>query len=116
MDGTRFDALMRHLTATDSRRGAVKTLAAAGLGLGLLRAAGGEAKNKKKRKRRCRRLLAFCKPNGKRKCCGDLICGTRGDAYQCRKGLGEPCGDGNECAGVLFCLSGICDIIDIPLP
>ena len=114
MEGTRFDVLMRRLATTDSRRGAVKNLAAAGLGLGLLPAPGGEAR--KKRKKRCRRLLAFCKPNGKRKCCNDLVCSTRGDAHQCRKGLGESCADSNECASILLCISGVCDVIDIPLP
>ena len=114
MEGTRFDILMRRLAATGSRRGAVRTLAAAGLGLELLQAQGGEARNK--RRRRCRRLLAFCKPNAKRKCCNDLVCRTRGDAYQCRKGLGDPCQTSNECAGILLCLSGTCDVIDIPVP
>ena len=44
MDGTRFDGLLRHMATTDSRRGAVKILAAAGLGLGLVHAEVGEAK------------------------------------------------------------------------
>jgi len=114
VEGTRFDGHMRRLAATDSRRGAVKTLAAAGLGLGLLQAQGGEAR--KKRKKRCRRLLAFCKPNAKRKCCNDLVCSTRGEDFQCRKGLGEPCAEHNECASILLCISGTCDVIDIPVP
>jgi hypothetical protein len=57
MDDIRFDFLTRHLSTTGSRRGAFRTIGAAGLGLGLLRLSVGDTlakhhkhKHKKKKK------------------------------------------------------------------
>lgn len=68
-------------------------------------------KNTKKRKRRCRKLGNFCKPGGKRTCCGRLKCGKQSDVNPaktaCCKTAGKPCSKVPQerecCAGLTCC-------------
>ena len=62
--------------------------------------------SKKKRKKRCRKLGRAC-AGGKRKCCGELKCGSTGFAGElpkvCCKTAGKPCGDDRDCCEGLGC-------------
>jgi hypothetical protein len=109
MDADRFDALVRSLSTTGSRRGLTRWLGGltAGSLLAPLLAVAGAAKPKK------------CKPKCKGKQCGPDGCkGKCGKCKQnesCTKGgkckcvpdcTGKPCGAGNGCGGA--CQSGSC--------
>jgi hypothetical protein len=85
MDNTRFDRLTRELLSVDSRRNAVRTLAAASLSLGLVRLGSSRAvaKNKKKRNKK--------KKNKNKNQNVDT------------KNLREPCTSSVECKGNLLC-------------
>jgi uncharacterized protein HemX len=89
MDNSRFDQLARKLSAAESRRGAVTTLAAASLGLGLTRFGLGDAlarkkKNKKKKKKK-KNKNNNTNPN------------------ENTKNLSEACSNTDECIGDLLC-------------
>jgi hypothetical protein len=105
MDSSRFDALTRRFSATNTRRGVVRGVAAVGLGLGLLPFAADAKKKRrnKKKKKRCKTLLQACVSGGKRKCCSGLECGepdTPG-TFACCRPVGAPCESTDEC-----CLGG----------
>jgi hypothetical protein len=111
MDSTRFDILSRKLAATSSRRGAIRTMAAAGLGLGLARIGLESAEAKKKKN-----LGARCKKSNE--CKGGLKCkksNSQNGCYakteeRCCKPVGSPCNDGCDCCGVdVICNGGYCD-------
>ena len=105
MESNRFDALTRSLTITGSRRGAFRTLAAAGLGLGLtkLGISGVLAKKGKKKKKD---LGKTCKKTDQ--CKGSLVCQVAlasDDCYpsavkRCCVKDGGRCEDGCDCCGV----------------
>ena len=101
MESNRFDALTRSLSVTGSRRGAFRTLAAAGLGLGLtkLGLAGVRAKTGKKKKKG---LCKTCKKTDQ--CKGSLVwqsddCFPSAVKRCCVKDGGR-CEDGCDCCGV----------------
>lgn len=112
MDTTRFDAIARRLSASDSRRGVVTRLAAAGLGLGLMPRDDARAKNKKKR---CRKRKQTC-GGSNAKCCGSLVCqdvpgcgppDAPGGAYCCSKPQGS-CASACDCCDFGQCVEGTC--------
>lgn len=90
MDGARFDALLRTLASTPSRRGIIASLSG-GL-TALLLSAPDTAARKKKRKRR-RNKPQPCTPN-----CAGRRCGP--------DGCGGSCG---SCSGGAQCTSGTCE-------
>ena len=112
MDSNRFDSLARGLSATDTRRGVVRALAAAGFGLGLARIGlGAESASAKKKKK----LGARCKKSNE--CKGGLQCkksNSQNSCYaqteeRCCKPIGAKCDDGCECCGIdVICNGGFC--------
>ena len=125
MEGTRFDALMRAASQTRTRRGVVRSMAAAGLGVGLARIGIGEAlagKKKKKHKKKKKSeqqnttplspLSTPCSESGQ--CESGLICqpmnamnGCFASTEQrCCKPEGARCDDGCECCGVSVICNG----------
>ena len=109
MEGTRFDALSRNLSATSSRRAAVRTMTATGLALGLARlgmskaqAGGGKGVTKR------------CKKSDE--CKGNLLCKKANSQHyypetekRCCIKEGQHCEDGFECCGVdVICNGGYC--------
>ncbi len=127
METTRFDHLTRHLAATSTRRRAMTTLAAVGLGLGvgLTGRLDGDAK---RRKKRCKKLGQPCNPGGKRKCCKGsclppLVGGGPSTCTEvCQPDCaGKSCGDdgcGGSCGTCtlpLICkANGTCGVIILP--
>jgi hypothetical protein len=99
MDGTRFDAIARALTAVGSRRETVKAMGAAGLGLGLAGLAIENSEARKKRKKRCKKLGQICQPGGKRKCCQGTLCQLRegNNAPDCCLPLNAGCNEAQDC-------------------
>jgi hypothetical protein len=113
MDNTRFDSLARNLSTTGSRRGAFRTMAAAGLGLGLTRLGFDVAAGKKKKGKK--KLDARCKKSDE--CKGDLLCknaNSQNSCYdqterRCCKKDGAQCEDSCDCCGVdVICNGGFC--------
>ena len=111
MDINRFDSLVRTLSAGDSRRGAIRALAASGLAVGLTRLGLDRTDAKKKKKK----LGQTCKKS--KQCQGSLVCqptNSQNSCYdttvkRCCKKLGERCDDGCECCGVdVICNGHIC--------
>ena len=107
VDGMRFDSMARTLSASDSRRGAVKSLVALGVGLGLTRIGAVEAKNKGKSKKKGKKDLGDrCRKEYE--CRGNYECrnaNSQNSCYastekRCCKKEGQPCDDGCECCGV----------------
>jgi hypothetical protein len=111
LDIRRFDAVSRQLGVASSRRGAMRALAAGGLGLGLARiglqsaSAGGK-----------KRLGARCQKSSE--CKGALKCKKSNSEHgcfvktkeRCCKPLGAPCTDGCDCCDVaVICNGGYCD-------
>ena len=117
MDGMRFDAVARKLSTTESRRGVFKTMAAAGLGLGLSGVGLSEALGKRKGKRNKggKKVTARCKKSTE--CSGKLVCkksNSQNSFYEttrkrCCKKEGDRCEDGGECCGIdVICNGGYC--------
>ena len=114
MDSTRFDVMARGLSATDTRRGMLRALAATGLGLGLGGVALGEALGKGKGKKGRKKVTARCKKS--EECSGKLVCkkANSQNYYEetkkrCCIEEGDPCDQGYECCGVdVICNGGYC--------
>src|SRR5262245_36315062 len=99
VEGTRFDAATRNFSAPSSRRSGVRTMAAAGLALGLARlglskalAGGGKG------------VTARCKKS--EECKGSLVCKKANSQHyyettqkRCCIKEGGRCDDGFECCG-----------------
>jgi hypothetical protein len=113
MDSKRFDQIARQLSATGTRRRAIMSLAAGGLGLGMapLGIKPADAKNKKKKKGNGAR----CKKSDE--CKGKLVCNialATDDCYpsaekRCCVKDGGFCNDGCECCGVgAICNGHVC--------
>jgi hypothetical protein len=113
MDSTRFDSIAREMASTSTRRSAMRTIAAAGFGLGLagigLTSASAAKKGKKKVGARCKKS---------KECKGGLQCkksNSQNSCYakteeRCCKPVGAKCNDGCECCGVdVICNGGYCD-------
>ena len=115
MDGMRFDVVTRSLSATETRRGMFKTMAAAGLGLGLSSVGLSQALGKgKKAKKGKKQVTDFCKKT--EECSGKLQCkkANSQNYYEetkkrcCIKDGGR-CDQGYECCGVdVICNGGYC--------
>ncbi|MEZ4564214.1 MAG: hypothetical protein R2853_15910 [Thermomicrobiales bacterium] len=117
MDSTHFDGIARDLAGSATRRQALRTLAAAGLGLGLARtglkrteAARRKGKGKKKGvTERCKKSEQCggglsCKPANSQNSC------FAATEKRCCKPVGAKCDDGCECCGVdVICNGGYCD-------
>lgn len=110
MDSPHFDTLAREVAGTTTRRQTLRTLAAAGLGLGIasLGRTATEAASKK--------VGARCKKSSE--CQGGLQCkksNSQNSCYakseeRCCKPVGAKCNDGCECCGVdVICNGGYCD-------
>ncbi len=114
MDSMRFDVMARKLSASDSRRGMFRTMAAAGLGLGLSGIGLGEALGKKKGKKGGKKVTARCKKT--EECSGKLQCkkANSQNYYEktekrCCIKEGGSCDQGYECCGVdVICNGGYC--------
>jgi hypothetical protein len=124
MDNTRFDRLTRELLSVDSRRNAVRTLAAASLGLGLLRFGSSRAvaKNKKKKNKKknqnTRDLRESCSKTYQ--CKGDLLCQPANSQQSCpgqetgkfccvETDVQAKCNDSCDCCGLdVICNGGFC--------
>jgi hypothetical protein len=117
MDSTRFDGMARKLSATETRRGMFKTMAAAGLGLGLSSVGLSEALGKgkgKKGKKGNKGVTARCKKSDE--CSGKLRCkkANSQNYYEetekrCCIEEGGSCDKGYECCGVdVICNGGYC--------
>ena len=110
MEGTRFDAVARNLSATSTRRAAVRTMTATGLGLGLIRLGLGAVAAKGKGKG----VTARCKKS--EECAGNLQCKKANSQHyyeqtekRCCIKEGQHCEDGFECCGVdVICNGGYC--------
>jgi hypothetical protein len=111
MESTRFDAISRELAGTSSRRSAMRTLAAAGFGLGLAgvglksAAAGGKKKlgARCEKSNECKGGLKCKKANSEKGCYAKT-------EERCCKPLGAPCNTGCDCCGVgVICNGGYCD-------
>jgi hypothetical protein len=114
MDSTRFDGLTRELASPTTRRQTLRTLAAAGLGLGIARmglTATEAAKGKKKKG-----VTERCKQSDQ--CGGNLSCklaNSQNSCFadtekRCCKPVGAKCDNGCECCGVdVICNGGYCD-------
>lgn len=114
MDSTHFDGITRDLAGTTTRRQTLRTLAAAGLGLGItsLGLKSSEAAKSKKNKK----LGARCKKS--KECQSGLQCkkaNSQNGCYaeseeRCCKPVGAKCNDGCECCGIdVICNGGYCD-------
>jgi hypothetical protein len=111
MDSTRFDSFSRQFATTSSRRSAMRTFAAGGLGLGLASlglksASAGGKKNlgaRCKKSNECKGGLKCKKANSENGCFAKT-------EERCCKPLGAPCNDGCDCCGVsVICNGGYCD-------
>jgi hypothetical protein len=108
--------MARTLSATDSRRGMFKTMAAAGLGLGLSSVGLSEAlgKGKKKGKNGNKQVTARCKKTYE--CSGHLTCKKANSQHyyeetkkRCCIEEGGHCDQGYECCGIdVICNGGYC--------
>jgi hypothetical protein len=117
VDSTRFDGLTRELAGRATRRQTLRTLAAAGLGLGITsiglnatEAAKGKSKGKKKG------VTERCKKSDQ--CGGGLSCqpaNSQNSCFaatekRCCKPVGAKCDNGCECCGIdVICNGGYCD-------
>jgi hypothetical protein len=131
MDGTGFDSLTRNLTTTGSRRGAFRTMAAAGLGLGLTRLDLSEALAKKKRRKKRKKKVNTSPPplpppptqtlgqtcSETSQCIGNLLCQVSNsqqscypdNVHRCCVADGLPCDNSCDCCGLdVICNGGYC--------
>jgi hypothetical protein len=130
MDSTRFDKLTRELLAVNSRRGAVRTLAAASLGLGLTRlgatgAGAGKNKNNNKNKKKKNKKPQNTKDLGEScshtsQCKGELRCDIAYSQQSCpgqetgkfccvQTDVQAKCNDSCDCCGLdVICNGGYC--------
>ncbi|MFN8678741.1 MAG: hypothetical protein U0Z70_20350 [Thermomicrobiales bacterium] len=105
MDGSTFDKLSQLVSRAGTRRSALSTLAAAGLGGAALLAASdaeGKGKGKKKRKRKCKNVGRKACTSDKQCCPGKtkFLCrvpndGSNSDTFCCG-GTGAKCSRNNE--------------------
>jgi hypothetical protein len=110
VDAARFDALARRAMVTESRRQAVKCMAAGTLGLALARVGitGFAAK-------KCKQVTRKCDESSE--CCDGLVCRRANSQHyydktekRCCKKVGAKCDDGFECCGIdVICNGGYCD-------
>jgi hypothetical protein len=109
MDSRRFDALARVMQGRESRRQAIKCMAAGTFGVVLARVGvTGVAASCKQVTRRC---------DESAECCGALVCRRANSQHyydktekRCCKKIGAKCDDGFECCGVdVICNGGYCD-------
>ena len=131
MESTRFDAIARVLAGMSSRRSAMRTIAAGGLGLGLGATALGledalagkhhrKHKNKKTKTTKAgtdsKVVRDVCTKSYT--CQGDLVCEVANSENGCGQEtgkhccvpLGGPCEDGCDCCGVgVICNGKKCD-------
>ena len=111
MDSTRFDGLTRDLAGNATRRQTLRTLAAAGLGLGL---ASIGLKSTEAAKRKKKGVTERCKKSDQ--CGGGLSCKVANSQNyypksekRCCKPVGARCDDGIECCGIdVICNGGYC--------
>jgi hypothetical protein len=127
MESTRFDAISRVLAGMSSRRNAMRTIAAGGLGLSL-GATGLELEDALARKHRRHRKKKNKKGTDTKvvrqtcqktyQCQGDLVCQVANSENGCGQEVGKhccvplggPCDDGCDCCGVgVICNGGYCD-------
>ena len=115
MDSTRFDHIARELAGPATRRQALRTLAAAGLGLGIARV-GLSSTEAAKGKGKKKSVTERCKKSDQ--CGGGLSCkpaNSQNSCFattekRCCKPVGAKCDDGCECCGVdVICNGGYCD-------
>lgn len=121
MDSNRFDAFTRGISANDTRRGVLKTLAAVGAGLGLtqigqlLEVEAGKKRRKRRNRKRKKKLNKRCKKN--KQCKGKLACKKSDPENSCfgktKKRCcireGKPCDDSCDCCGInVICNGGYC--------
>lgn len=113
MDSTHFDGITRDLAGSATRRQTLRTLAAAGLGLGI---ASIGLKSTEAAKSKNKKLGARCKKS--KECQGSLQCkkaNSQNSCYakseeRCCKPVGAKCNDGCECCGIdVICNGGYCD-------
>jgi hypothetical protein len=118
MDASRFDKLVRYVTAEASRRDVVKSAGVSALAVfgvtSLLGAESAEAKKKGKKKRRCKAKPAgtpcttdkiCCKKKTKR-VCGIPFGGGAGDPTKCCGEAGTPCEFPSDCCAGFTCPGG----------
>lgn len=113
MDSTRFDAISRELAGVSTRRSAIRTFAATGLGLGLAKL-GVEAADARKKKGKKKNVTERCKKD--EQCKGGLQCKIANSQNyypesekRCCKPIGAKCDQGIECCGVdVICNGGYC--------
>lgn len=124
MDGERFDAIAKGLSAGTPRRLLLGGLLGMGLA-GLLREPVSEARAKKRgrkhKKKRCTKTNRTCTPNQAKKCCSkqcgcvsiperpeERTCTCRRPANRCRQ-LGQSCTTTKDCCeGPCACSGGTC--------
>ena len=127
MESTRFDAISRVLAGMSSRRDAMRTIAAGGLGLGLGATALGlddalagkhHRKHKKKKKKGTDSKVVRQVCTKSYTCQGDLVCQVANSENGCDQAVGKhccvplggDCEDGCDCCGVgVICNGGHCD-------
>ena len=118
VDSTRFDIIARDLAGTATRRQTLRTLAAAGLGLGVARLglASTEAARGKQGKGKKKGVTERCKKSDQ--CGGGLSCkaaNSQNSCFaetekRCCKPIGAKCDNGCECCGTdVICNGGYCD-------
>ena len=115
MDSTHFDGITRDLAGRATRRQTLRTLAAAGLGLGIARI-GLASTEAAKRKGKKKDVTERCKTS--EQCGGGLSCkpaNSQNSCFaetekRCCKPVGAKCDEGCECCGVdASCNGGYCD-------
>jgi hypothetical protein len=115
VDSTLFDGLARDLAGSATRRRTLRSLVAAGLGLGVARLglADTDARSKRKKKKD---VTERCKKSDQ--CGGGLTCkqaNSQNSCYpttekRCCKPIGAKCDNGCECCGIdVICNGGYCD-------
>lgn len=113
MDSTRFDAISRELAGVATRRSALRTFAATGLGLGLA-GVGLKSASAKKNKKHKKGVGERCKKT--EQCKGKLVCKVANSQNyypesekRCCLEIGEQCEDGIDCCGIdVICNGGYC--------
>lgn len=113
MDAERFDAMVRSLSSSASRRGALAGVLGSALGL-LARAGEAAAKKRRRKKKRVPPAPVGCQADCVGRVCGPDSCGTGtcGDCGPCKNCQGGACFDkvnGTACGGVCEeCQGGQC--------
>jgi hypothetical protein len=101
MDASRFDDLLRSLSAMPSRRGIARAIAASALAtpfVSLLALSDAAAKKKKRKKKNKKKRKATCSDGRKNGSESDVDCG----------GSCPPCANGKSCTGRDDCEGGFC--------